>query len=621
MKSLICGRERTVWFMNYKILFATCIVLLSILQVGMIGIAQQQKILVVAITDEPELTELNPVRMTTTYYTALAFPALVGWDKDGKVVPDLAESWEITPDGLTYTFHLRDGLKWSDGQALTSDDVLFTVELLTEQSEFWYYLWAPIQEAASDTVTGYTLKSGSVAAPDPKTVVMQLTAPSATFFINAAGWTVLPRHYFEGMDLVTQNPDLSTYVASGPFIPREKVPGDRLVYMANPNYYGGTPGLDQIIFKVFRDAAAAEIALQSGEVSLYPNVPGDDVPALEKVPSLQIGQEQNQINIYVTFNHHPKLADGSVNPVSDLGVRKAIAMALDLPTILSSSLGGYYKLANQIQVPNMFYLGKSVTNTSIPSPAYPYDPGAAAKLLDDAGYPADSSGLRMKISLVMASGGRTGSTPAIKIMQLIQSGLKAVGIQMDLIILEAASARQRIRLQAPPKDWNMALWSISSSPDPDTNAYFMVSTLGGNGGAGGWNVGGYYNPLVDELTMLGASTTDVEQRVAIYQRISGIAHEELAVLELYYQTEVLAWNKKFQGFVLGLGNPMHDYWGALKHQSLAQVTMVEETTTTATTTAPAAPGVDYMTIGAIAVVLVIVIGALAYFAGRRSKKS
>jgi peptide/nickel transport system substrate-binding protein len=599
--------------------FLTIFVLaLTVLQASQMAFAQQPKILVVGITSEPEITELNPARMTTTYYTAEAYPNLIGWDSDGKVVPDLAQSWTVSPDGLTYTFVLRDGLKWSDGEPITSDDVAFTFKYLTEQSEFWYYQWTPIQVPASGTVTGYTIRPGAIDTPDAKTVVFHLQAPSATFFIYAGGWSVLPKHYYQGMDLSTQNPDLSTYVASGPYIPNQDLPGDKIVYVANPNYYGGAPHLDKVIFKVYRDSTAAEIGLESGEANFIPNVPGSDAAALSKDPSIQIGTEQDQINVYLTFNFHPKLAGGSVNPVADLKVRKAIAMSVDLNSILNASLAGYYKEANQIQVPNMYYLGKSVTNTSIPNPEYPFDPQGAKNLLDQAGYPADAGGNRMTLTLIMASGGRTGTASSIKMMQLIQSSLKAVGITMEVIILDSASATQRIRRAQPPKDWNMALWGISSSPDPDVNAYYMVSTLGGNGGAGGWNVGGYDNPFVDQLTVLGENTTDLDQRVAIYQRISGIAHDEVAVLELYYQTEVLAWNKMFQGFILGLGNPMHDYWGALKHQSLAQVTLVQETTTMTTTSAPTT---DYTSIAALAAVLVIVVGLLAYFVGRRSRKT
>jgi len=606
--------------MTGKAIIVACFVLLAMFGIAQLGFSQQQKVLVIAITNEPDATDLNPIRMITTYFVAITYPELVGWDKDGKVIPSLAESWEVSPDGLTYTFKLKDGLKWSDGHPLTSEDVAFTFKIFTEQSDFWYYLWAPIQVPSNHTVTGYTVRPGAITTPDPRTIVFKLTSPSATFFMNVGGNPILPKHYYDGMDLSKENPDLSTMVASGPFIPRQRIPGDRIVFEANANYFGGKPKLDQVIFKIYRDSTAAEIALQSGEAGFMPNVPGPDVLALTRVPTLEIGTEQDQINIYIMFNHYPKLADGSVNPVADVRVRKAIAMSLDLDNILNASLAGYYQLANQIQVPNMYYMGKSVTNTTIPKPEYPYDPEAAGKLLDEAGYPLKPDGRRFHITLLMPSGGRVGTASSIKMMQLIQSRLKAVGIEMELIIMETGSARARIYRAAPPKDWNMALGGISSSPDPDVNAFFMVSCLAGNCGAGGFNAGGYHNPLVDDLTVLGENTTDVDERVAIYQRISGIAHEELAVLELYYQTEVLAWNKMYKGFILGLGNPWHDYWGALKHQSLAQVYIVGEGTTTTTTPVTAAAP-DYTTIGVSAAILVVLVGAVGYLAGRRTRKS
>ena len=600
-----------------KIVLACCFLALTALGMSGLTAAQQPNVLVVALaTVQPEMTDLNPIKIFTTYYTALAYLNLIGWDKDGKVEPALAQSWNISPDGLTYTFTLRDGLKWSDGQPITSEDVAFTFKVFTEQSEFWYYQWTPIQVADSKTITGFALRDGAITTPDPKTVIFHLTAPSATFFIYAAGWCILPKHYYEGMDLTKQNPDLSTIVASGPFVPRQYIPGDRLVYDANPNYYGGKPVLDQIIFKFYRDSTAAEVALQTGEVNYMQDIPPQDATTLRNVPGLQVANEQNQINIFIIFNVYPKLADGSANPVSNLNVRKAIAMSLDLSNLLNASLGGNYKQANQIQVPNMYYLGKSVTNSSIPLPEYPYDTAAAAKLLDDAGYPV-KDGKRFSLTLVMRLG-RWG-TAGYKMMQLVQSMLKVVKIDLQLILMETTSAIQRVYRAAPPKDWNMALASISSSPDPDVNAYFMVSSLAGNIGPGGNNAGGYDNAFVNQLVILGQNTTDVDKRVAVYQRISGIVHQDLPVLELYYQTEVIAWNKKYQGFILGLGNPMHDYWGALKYQSLSQVSIVQETTTTSETTTTAAP-TDYTTISVV-VVLAVVVAVLAYFMGRRTKKA
>jgi len=614
--------------MKKRVVLALCLLTVVVLGLGPMSHAQQPKVLVVALaTLIPEITDLNPAQIFVTYFAALTYPSLIGWDKDGKVVPALAQSWDISPDGLTYTYKLKDGLKWSDGQPITSDDIAFTYKILSEQSAYWYYLWTPILEANNNTVTGYSIKPGAITTPDPATIVIHLPSPSATFFINTAGWMVIPKHYYSGMDLSKQNPDPSTMVGSGPFVPRQLVSGDRLVCDANPNFYGGKPALDQIIFKFYRDSASAEIALQTGEAQYMQDIPPQDAAALAKIPSLTVTAEQNQIKIHIYLNLHPKLADGSVNPVADLRVRKAIAMSLDLDSILKASLGSYYKLANQIQVPNMYYLGKSVTNTSIPSPAYPYDPEAAKKLLDDAGYPAGEDGKRFGLTLVMYLG-RWGSA-GYTMMQLVQSYLKVVGIDLEVIVLERASARQRIWGAPPPKDWNMALGSISSSPDPDVNPYFLLGSLYGNAGAGGFNAGGYDNPFVNQLILLGQNTTDVDKRVAIYQRISGIAYQDLPLLELYYQTEVIAWNTKFTGFVPGLGQPMHDYWGALKDTSLVQVTIAEvaatttsAVTTTAVTTTPPGYAMDYTTLlynTTLAAVLVIVVAIVAYYVGRKRR--
>jgi ABC-type transport system substrate-binding protein len=201
-------------------------------------------------------------------------------------------------------------------------------------------------------------------------------------------------------------------------------------------------------------------------------------------------------------------------------------------------------------------------------------------------------------------------------MQLIQHALRAVGIDMNMVMMELASYRARYYM-APPKDWNVALWSQSQSPDP-TNVGYNVNGASWNIGQGGWNGGGYNNPFATYLVSLGDNTTGGDARVGIYQRIAGIAYQDVVNIPLYYAIEVVAWNTKWQGIVLGLGNPSYDYWGAVKYQNLAQLTMVAQTTTT---TAAETPGPDYTTLGIIAVLAVIVVGAFAYYFGRRGKKA
>ena len=134
----------------------------------------------------------------------------------------------------------------------------------------------------------------------------------------------------------------------------------------------------------------------------------------------------------------------------------------------------------------------------------------------------------------------------------------------------------RCTLQLRRKSWNLALGIISESPDPDTPAFYMVSGLGGNSGAGGFDAGGFNDTNFNNLVLLEENTTGVAQRVALFQQIDSYIHQQLPVLELYYQIEVVAWTSNVNGFTLGLGNPWHDYWGALKCQSLANITLTSE---------------------------------------------
>jgi len=295
-------------------------------------------------------------------------------------------------------------------------------------------------------------------------------------------------------------------------------------------------------------------------------------------------------------------------------------MSMNLSSILDASFGnGYYVLANQIFVPNMYYLGVRVWNNSIPSPAYPYDPAAAEKLLDQAGYPANSNGIRMKLTFIAPSAGRLGVVGVLRMMQLIQHSLSAIGIDMDLNMMELSSYSARYYM-APPKDWNVALKSQSQSPDP-TNVGYNVNGASWNTGQGGWNGGGYNNPFATYLVSLADNTTDANNRVALYQRIAGIAYQDVVNIPLYYPIEVVAWNNQWQGIVLGLGNPSYDYNGAVKYQNLAQITMVPQTASTSSTAAVATTTPDYTSVVIIGIVVAIVVGVLGFTLGRRGKKT
>jgi peptide/nickel transport system substrate-binding protein len=542
--------------------------------------------LIIGTTSQvPTPTDLNPVRNIVTYYLAETYASLIGWDSQGNYVPLLAQNWTVSADGFTYTYNLRPNLKWSDGAPLNSSDVAFTVNLLATQSVLWYYLFSPLEQANSSTLTGESLVPGSVTTPNATQVVFHLNAPASTFLIYMGGEPIYPEHYYASQNLTANNPNYATMVGSGPFIPDSYTPGVQINMVPNQYYLGGPPKLSGVIFKFFTDTTTAEIALEGGSINYLQGVPPPDVAAVAKTPGINIGTEEDQSNIYIAFNTYPALNDSAVNPFSSLLVRKAFAYALNLPSILNSSFGSsqYYRMANQLEVPNMYYGGQPIQNTTIPNPDYPQNITEAKQLLTQAGYPNGFSA-----SIVFASTGiaSAGSGVTLKMMQLVQAAESAVGISLTLDSVDQTDFNNMVYNAAPPKTWNLALSVISESPDGDVGPYYMASSLGSQNDTGGFNSGGYNNQTFNNLVLEEENTSGTAQRIAIFQAIDGSAYQQLPVLEIYYELQIVAWSNQYTGFELGLGNPWHDYFGSLKMQSLDNVSYIGSSTVTTSSAPP-----------------------------------
>jgi len=594
--------------------------------------------LVIGTTSQvPTPTDLNPIRAIITYYLAESYASMIGWDSVGNSVPLIAQNWTISADGLTYTYNLRPNLVWSDGQPLNSSDVAFTAKLLTEQSPLWSYLFVPLQQSNSSTITGSSLRPGAVTTPSATQVVFHLTSPASTFLIYMGGQPIYPEHYYASQNLTANNPNYATYVGSGPFVPTSYTPSQELDMSANPHYLGGAPHLSKVIFKFFTDTTTAEIALEGGSINYLQGVPPPDVASIAKTPGINIGTEEDQSNIYLVFNMHPMLNNSQANPVSNILVRQAIAYALNLPQILNSSFGGsqYYRLANQIEVPNMFYNGQPVQNTTIPNPEYPQNVTKAKALLTQAGFP---NGFTINVLFASTGIASAGSGVTLKMMQLMQAQLSAVGITLTLDSVDQTDFNTQVYNAPPPKAWNLALSVISESPDGDVAPYYMTSSLGGQAGTGGFNSGGFNDSTLNGLVQQEENTTGTAARVAIFQKIDGYVHQQLPVLEIYYELQIVAWSNQYTGFQLGLGNPWHDYFGSLKMQSLDNASFVAASSTSmansSSTTAPASSSTssvvtssststssssnsNTLLIAGVIVVIIIIIAAVAAMMMRR----
>jgi peptide/nickel transport system substrate-binding protein len=579
-------------------------------------------------------TTFNEMRSTQTYYFSSIWQGLVGWTSNGTAIPQLASSWVISPNGTTYTFYLRDGLKWSDGQPLTSADVLFTVNQTAVQSSFWAYgTYGPLLVADTSNPSGEALAPGAVTTPNSTTVVFHLLTPYAPFLTEAGGWGILPQHIYQGFNFNTGNPDMSTIVGSGAFIPTSFTPGVELVEAANPYYYLGPPHLAQEIIKFFSDSPSAELALESGQINVLQDTPPTDAAALAAVPGISLATQEDQSMVYFIFNMGAELAGNITNPVSNVLVRQAIAEAIPMNAVLNASLGqGHYILANQIEVPNMLYDGLPTQNSSIPDPAYPYNPAGASQLLTEAGYP---NGFTMTMIAPTNGFGSAGTGASVKILQLIQQDLSNVNITMNLSLLNPSSDSSEL-FNGQPLQWSMAVQTISESPDGDVGPFYIIGAIDGNAGAGGWNAGGYNSSVVDSLLMQEEQTVSGSARVAILQHLDSIAYEQLPVLPVYYNIELIAYDSNYQGWHFGLGDPEYDYWGDLKPSSISQVYIVSTSSTTSsststiesstatstTTTSSTSSSISYTPLGlvGIAVAVAVVAGAAALGTSRGRRR-
>ena len=236
--------------------------LIGVLAAGLLaaslGAAQPstaEETLVLSMSYEPKFLNVNyDSDLGAPYQNMNIYSKLITYSYiNAELHSDLAESWDISEDGLTYTFHLRQDVKWHDGQPFTAADVVWTIEdILREGSAAVSYKMI----SDIDTIT----------APDDFTVVITLKQPNSAFLANVAsyyGFNILPRHLYEGTD-VRANPHNLAPVGTGPFKFAETVPGSHTVMVANPDYFGEGPYVDVLVFRTIPNLATAISALEAG---------------------------------------------------------------------------------------------------------------------------------------------------------------------------------------------------------------------------------------------------------------------------------------------------------------------------------------------------------------------
>ena len=421
------------------------------------------------------------------------FHRLTKLDVTRNVIPDAAESWDVSDDGLTITFHLRQDLFWSDGEPLTSADVVYTFEGIKANEACYLH-------------TNMT-NVDSFEAPDDYTAVFHLAKPDMSL-ISTIGWYagfILPKHVYdvEGVDWVDNAAAIVTNipVTSGPYRLVEYKQGQSVTLEANESYYH-VPQIKRLVYSIITDDATSVQALLNAEIDVLLNVPTANVATVEADPSLRVVKRDDPTPTRILFNF-----ERTERHLDDPAVRRAICMCIDRDAISKKAFGG-------IMPPETnFYPShwEQYTNSEDIAPAY--DPQGARKLLEEAGYVADGNGMYITGLTIDAFSG-SGNDECAK---LIAAEMTSAGLECSVVMSEMNAWSDKVGQQ---HDFDIELQSGFLGPDP-----YALKLRWGTGV--GPNYGSYSNPEFDELCEQANATADEATRVELYKQAQAILAKDL----------------------------------------------------------------------------------------------
>lgn len=492
-------------------------------------------------TYHPEPTALSTIA-TTAVPVAIAsskiFESLLEYEGPALTPkPGLAQSWTVDANQRIYTFKLRPGVKWHDGVPFTSADVKFSIEKIVR----------PLHSRGKVYFGNVAL----IETPDPLTVVFKLTEP-VPFFLKAfqpSESPIFPKHAFDKLNVddakaVRSSEFMQKPIGTGPFRLKEWKKGSHIILERFADYWKkGRPYLDQVVLKVIPDGAARSIALENGEVDLAPMsaVPQADIARLAQLKHLQLsdqGAEGLGPLLWLEVNLRDKT-------LADKRVRKAISMALDRKKIVDIIWFGQGKPAvGPIVSGNPFY------NKSLKPLVY--DPKAANKLLDEAGYKRGANNMRFKLQQNFLPYGESW----VRLGEYIKQELGKIGIEVETQSLDLGGWLKKIYT-----DWDYGFTSnfVHNYSDPTigTQRSFISGTIAK--GATFTNSMNYRNPRIDELYEKALVETDVAKRRKMFDEIQVILQDDLPVIFLVEIAYSHLWNKRVHGLIAN-GISMYSSW-------------------------------------------------------------
>lgn len=471
-----------------------------------------------ATLDTAQLTDYNSSRTASQMYEGLVRFK----DASTEVEPGLAESWDISSDGLVYTFHMRPGVTFHDGTPVDAAAAKFSFERQIDPNH-------PYHDTGDFAYANFTLGMiKTIDVVDPMTLKITLKATFAPFLANmamGAARLVSPAAVKKyGRDF-SQHP-----VGAGPYEFVAWKRGVEVDLQANPNYWRGAPKVQKLIFRPIVEDQARLAALESGEIDLAVNLPPDDLARLRKNPKFTFAEQPGMHTWYVVFNVKKK-------PFDDPRVRQAIAYAIDRKAIVEAVLSNTGILADNFLPPVIWSYTKDI-------PTYAYDPAKAKQLLAEAGYPDGFS-----VDFWIPQSG-SGMQQPVAMGTVIQDYLSRVGIKVNLQQFEWGTYLKQViqpveNADSLPPMFEMS-W-IGDNGDPDNFLYILLS--GDQFPPGGFNLGYYSNPKVDELLRKARTTLSQADRTPMYEEAQKLLMADMPVVPIDHETQIIVMKSSIKGFV------------------------------------------------------------------------
>lgn len=465
--------------------------------------------------------------------SCLIYDALVRFKPGFEIVPGLAKSWDISPDGLNYRFELEKA-NWHDGKPLTSEDVKFTLEEISSK-------YGPRFNTAGKFIE-------RIETPSPQTVVIRLKQPFGPFLFSLAceqNAAIMPAHLLRGTDILKNPALLSKPVGSGPFKFTEWVRGSHIALARNADYWRkNEPYLDRVMIKMMPDSAARILALRAGEVDyVVPDyVPLSAVRMLMSSPQFttkEVSYPGSDIIILNTKNE----------ALSKPEVRQALLMAIDRQFIHDKVFYGLGDIPRSAFDSRLWAANKRIDYQT----TYPFDPAKARAALDAAGLKPGPDGNRFTMRLLF----ETGKPEWLPAAQALQRFWQAVGVK---VVLEGAERPVILKRVYSDYDFEATLQTYTTLGDPALGIARTYVTESIQQGTTFNNAARYSNPEVDALFNKGRDAHAQADRQRSYDRIQEILARDLPVLNLHQQPQFAVASSNLRGLWQGANQ---QWWGSV----------------------------------------------------------